>query len=51
MRLLLDVHALFWRLSGDMQLGQAARAHVAEPADEDHAMLRHPVQVLRCDGD
>ena len=34
MRLLLDTHALLWWLSGDARLGQAARAHVADPAND-----------------
>lgn len=34
MRLLLDTHALLWWLAGDMQLSPAARAAIADEANE-----------------
>jgi PIN domain nuclease of toxin-antitoxin system len=34
MRLLLDTHALIWWLAGDSQLGSAARAAIADEANE-----------------
>ena len=36
MRLLLDTHALLWWLAGDEHLSVAARAAIADPANEVH---------------
>lgn len=34
MKLLLDTHAALWFLAGDRQLGENARRHVSDPANE-----------------